>query len=54
MLMDWTLNTHLKEIQETDEKRVNLIIDRLKEKKQFGRRNEKYRPIILGRNDELC
>ena len=32
MLMDGTLNKHLKEIQETAEKRVNQIIDQLKEK----------------------
>ena len=32
MLMDGTLNTHLKEIQKTAEERVNLIINKLKEK----------------------
>ena len=31
MLMDGTLNTHLKEIQKTAEERVNLIINKLKE-----------------------
>ena len=32
MLIDGTLNTHLKEIQKTAEERVNLIINKLKEK----------------------
>ncbi len=32
MLMDGTLNIHLKEIQKTAEERVNLIINKLKEK----------------------
>ena len=32
MLMDGTLNKHLKEIQETAQKRVNQIINQLKEK----------------------
>lgn len=32
MLMDGTLNTHLNEIQKTAEERVNLIINKLKEK----------------------
>lgn len=32
MLMDGTLNTHLKEVQKTAEERVNLIINKLKEK----------------------
>ncbi|MBR1802423.1 MAG: TnpV protein [Clostridia bacterium] len=32
MLMDGTLNKHLKEIQETAQKGVNQIIDQLKEK----------------------
>lgn len=32
MLLDGTLNTHLKEIQETAENRVNQIINQLKEK----------------------
>ena len=32
MLINGTLNTHLKEIQETTQTRVNQIIDQLKEK----------------------
>ena len=32
MLMDGTLNKHLKEIQETAQKRINQIINQLKEK----------------------
>ncbi|MEE3344828.1 MAG: TnpV protein, partial [Bacilli bacterium] len=32
MLMDGTLNKHLKEIQETSQKRLNQIIYQLKEK----------------------
>ena len=32
MLMDGTLTKHLKEIQETTQKRVNQIINQLKEK----------------------
>ena len=32
MLMNGTLNTHLKEIQETAQTRINQIIDQLKEK----------------------
>ena len=31
MLMDGTLNTHLKEIEKTAEERLNLIINKLKE-----------------------
>ena len=38
MLIDGTLNKHLKEIQETAQKRVNQIIDQLKEKSKRSKR----------------
>lgn len=36
MLMDGTLNTHLKKIQKTVEERVNLITNKLKEKSNLS------------------
>ena len=36
MLMDGTLNKHLKEIQETAQKRINQIINQLKEKSDLN------------------
>ena len=39
MLMDGTLNKHLKEIQETSQKRLNQIIYQLKEKSDLNARN---------------
>ena len=35
MLLDGTLNTHLKEIQETAEEKVNLIVEQLKKENKL-------------------
>ena len=35
MFMDGTLNTHLKEIQETAEEKVNLIVEQLKKENKL-------------------
>ena len=42
MFTKGTLNKHLKEIQETAEERIDLIIQSIKREKSLNRRNEEY------------
>lgn len=52
MLMDGTLNSHLKEIQGTATERVEKNNKTIKIQKQFSRRYKKYRYALLGWDDE--
>ena len=52
MLINGTLNTHLKEIQETAQTRVEQIIDQLKEKSNLTE-DMKNTICFIGLNNEL-
>ena len=53
MFMEGTLNTHLKEIQETADNRVQQIISELKAKSNLTEDMKKHGYALLGRYYEL-
>ena len=53
MLMNGTLNAHLKELQETADNKVQQIIDELKAKSDLTEDMKKYRYALFGGEYEL-
>ena len=52
MFMDGTLNKHLKDIQETAQERIDLIVEQLKQKNNLAEEMKNTDQLYWVRNDE--
>ena len=50
--MDGTLNKHLKEIQETAQERIDLIVEQLKQRNNLAEEMKNTDQLYWVRNDE--